>query len=109
MSTQEKELSRVSMRISDAILLFCRARTVSMAKCPQFYMSELLHSVLARTGQCAPASADRVLRLLRSQGKIEYAVDRGKSLYHLIYVEPIGGPVRQQNFLEESTDAKAQE
>lgn len=71
---QERHLSRVSGRIAGAILAFCRERVGA-----EFYASEL-HAAVGG----APASADRVLRMLRKEGRVAYVVvDRGRSLYRV--------------------------
>jgi hypothetical protein len=72
-------LESVSSRIGGAILDFCAARVGR-----QFHADELRCHVSARVGDCAPGSADRVLRDLRQRGAIEYTVlNRAASLYRV--------------------------
>lgn len=71
---QDVELGRVSERIAAAVVEFCTpGRT--------FHADELRQHVAARCA-VAPGSADRILRLLRQQGRVPYRVlNRSKSLY----------------------------
>ena len=71
---QPAELARVSERIEDVIIRFCRTHT-------EFHADDLRAEVAARC-QIAPASADRVLRDLRQRGQVDYeVVSRRDSLY----------------------------
>ena len=85
--SHEANLERVSSRISRAVIEFCREHF-------RFHADELRQYVSRETGIAAPASADRILRHLRQQRKIDYRViSRRESLYEMI---SIGGvPVRQ--------------
>lgn len=77
---QAANLERVSGRISAAILGFCRGRSV-------FHMEELRRHVEEVVGDVAPGSPDRILRLLRKQGRIDYEVlSRARSMYRLTRV-----------------------
>ena len=74
---QAENLERVSSRIGRAIVNFCREHR-------QFHADELRRAVVRETGIAAPASADRILRQLRQQGKLDYVViDRRGSFYEV--------------------------
>jgi hypothetical protein len=78
-TTQARELSRVSGRIAEAIVGFCRARVGQT-----FHADELRRWVEAETGTAAPGSADRVLRMLRQAGRVRYVVEsRAESRYRV--------------------------
>jgi hypothetical protein len=80
MNTQHENLGRVSDRIREAILDFCRAHAT-------FFAEELRNYTAERCGKIAPGSADRVLRDLRQSGKLDYKVlNRRKSHYQVIPV-----------------------
>lgn len=73
---QQRELARVSGRIAEAIVAFCRARVGE-----KFFADDLRRYVAAEV-QVAPGSCDRILRLLRQSGRVSYRVaDRARSLY----------------------------
>ncbi len=75
---QARELARVTGRIGESVLAFCRARVGGT-----FRAAELAAHVQADAGG-APASADRVLRQLRAQGFIDVQLeDRAGSLYRV--------------------------
>jgi hypothetical protein len=79
MSEQQKQLSRVTSRIGQAILEFCYPGR-------QFHADELREFVSKRCS-VAPGSADRVLRDLRKRRLVNYKViSRKQSLYR---VEPV--------------------
>ena len=81
---QEENLERVSSRIEAAIIKFCKEHRT-------FHADELRQAVIRDTGIAAPASADRILRLLRQKGVIIYeVVSRRESLYRVIAVN-VGG------------------
>lgn len=81
-ATQQRELARVSGRIAEAIVAFCRARVGET-----FHADDLRRYVAAEV-QVAPGSADRILRLLRQSGRVSYRVeDRARSLYVVEAVE----------------------
>ncbi len=78
MSEQTIQLSRVAAALSPAIIKFCETRDT-------FHASELHEAVEAAAGKSAPASADRVLRLLRQAKKLNYrVVNRRQSLYQVM-------------------------
>ena len=71
-----RQLARVTGRIGESVLAFCRARVGQ-----NFRAAELAAFVMQDCGG-APASADRVMRQLRAQGFIDVeVVDRAGSLY----------------------------
>jgi hypothetical protein len=77
---QQENLERVSSRIERAILGFCREHR-------EFHADDLRRAVITATGIAAPASADRILRLLRQRGKLDYrVVNRRESLYEVMRV-----------------------
>ena len=82
MQQQEMNLSRVRAQLGDAIERFCRERLASgRAK----FRAEELRAHVASLGPSAPASADRVLRALRQDGRVAYQViDRRASLYEVL-------------------------
>lgn len=74
---QTLQLERVSGKIALAVLAFVQAHTT-------FYGSEL-HNYVADRADVAPGSADRVLRALRREGRVNYrVVNRAKSLYEVV-------------------------
>lgn len=80
---QPRQLARVTGRIGETVLAFCRAHVGH-----QFHASELSTYVMAHCGG-APASADRVLRQLRREGYVQVElVDRAGSLYRVVGVAP---------------------
>lgn len=71
-------LESVSERIAGRILGFCASRVGK-----EFHADDLRQHV----GDCAPGSADRVLRLLRQTERLDYVVlNRRKSLYRVEWV-----------------------
>lgn len=75
-----ENLERVSSRIEWAIIDFCKEHAT-------FHADELRQAVTRVTGIAAPASADRILRLLRQKGVVNYeVVSRRESLYRVISV-----------------------
>lgn len=75
---QTRQLARVTGRIGESVLAFCRARVGQT-----FRAAELASFVMQDCGG-APASADRVLRQLRAQGFVDVqVVDRAGSLYRV--------------------------
>ena len=70
---QRRQLTRVSGALAERIRLFL---TSCLATGGTFYASEL-HAAVGG----APASADRVLRMLRNAGEVTYRVERSSSLY----------------------------
>lgn len=83
---QQENLERVSSRMERAILDFCRAHLSQEDH--TFYADELRKYVIAKTGIAAPASADRILRLLRQRKLLNYrVVSRKESLYEVLWVK----------------------
>ncbi len=81
MSAQRENLERVSAQIEGYILEFAAA--VPLRGHCQFHVEELRQYVADRV-KVAPASADRILRALRQQGRLNYrVVNRRASLYEL--------------------------
>jgi hypothetical protein len=82
MSEQTDNLDRVSARIGLAIRGFYHYRRETGERL--FFVEELRRYVIAEVGIIAPASPDRVMRLLRKQGVIHYTVvSRRESLYRI--------------------------
>lgn len=92
MHDDRRERQRVAANIGAVVLAFCCER---LRIGGQFHMQELNEWVQAKHPS-APASADRILRQLRSEGKVAYEVlNRSESLYQLKEVMPDGeGQVR---------------
>lgn len=83
MSTVNPELERVGLNLNQVIVHFWQIRMSSPGR--RFTANELRQYVQHHNFGTAPASADRVMRNLRKQGKINYAVvNRSKSLYQAI-------------------------
>jgi hypothetical protein len=77
---QNEHLERVSSRTEWAIIRFCQEHK-------EFHADELRAAVTRATGSAAPASSDRILRLLRTKGIVSYVVvSRRESLYRVIGV-----------------------
>jgi hypothetical protein len=77
LSAQDADLRRVHCKLGKAILDFCSNRRTFHLADLQLYLQNLgiTH---------APSSPDRILRLLRAGGKVNYKViDRSKSLYEV--------------------------
>jgi hypothetical protein len=87
MIEQTQQLNRVAATTKDAILEFMKARLAS--EDPTFTSDQLRFYVTNNVvGKVSPSSADRVLRLLRQQGMVDYyVVNRGRSLYKAV---PLG-------------------
>lgn len=80
METHAENLDRVAARLGTAVKQFCREHK-------RFHAEELRHYVTSLAGLNAPASADRVLRLLRQQHELDYVVaSRRESLYEVLWV-----------------------
>lgn len=78
---QPRELARVTSRIGESVLAFCRGRVGQT-----FRAAELAQHVMHECGG-APASADRVMRQLKAQGFVDVSVvDRAGSLYRVLGV-----------------------
>lgn len=81
-SVQHPELQRVSGKIAQSVVAFCRLHVGE-----EFHASDLADYVMARCGG-SPSSADRVLRQLRSSGSITVElVSRSGSLYRCVGVK----------------------
>lgn len=77
---QVENLERVASRTERAIIDFCKRYDL-------FHADELRQAVIRETGIAAPASTDRILRLLRQKGVVIYEViSRRESLYRVISV-----------------------
>lgn len=71
------QLRRVSCKLGQAILTFCRHHH-------RFHLADLQQYLVGLDISHAPSSPDRILRLLRAVGKVNYkVVDRSKSLYEV--------------------------
>lgn len=82
-SVQHPELQRVSGRIAQSVIAFCRAQGEE-----PFFTAQLAAYVMARCGG-APGSADRVMRFLRASGAIDVeCIDRAASCYRVKAVRP---------------------
>lgn len=82
-SVQHPELQRVSGRIAQSVIAFCRLHAGET-----FHGSELSAYVTARCGG-SPSSADRILRMLRASGQVDVTLeDRSRSLYRVKGVRP---------------------
>lgn len=74
---QPRQLRRVHTRLAPLVLTFLRMRGVHGT----FHAQELRDFV---GPLCAPASADRVLRALRAEGRIDYEIlSRSASKYRI--------------------------
>jgi len=79
---QKEQIERVSKRIAEAIVAFCRRRCSIGSD--RFHMADLLAHVRREVGEVAPDSPGRILRQLRQRGEINYAViDRAASEYQI--------------------------
>ena len=89
MNEQNTQLNRVATSAADAILDFYKQRLEDPETKGAFTADQLRFYVNNNvSGGAAPASADRVLRMLRQKGKLDYVVlNRGKSLYRFV---PLG-------------------
>ena len=91
MTEQTQQLNRVAATTKDAILDFIHARLADTENGGAFTSGQLRFYVQNNVvGGVSPSSADRVLRMLRQQNKINYIVlNRGKSLYRAVPVSPL--------------------
>ena len=84
MTEQQAQLGRVSDRIASVVLDFYQGR---VSDNPEFHMEELLGYVSDHV-DVAPDSPGRILRNLRAEKKLNYAVvNRKQSLYKLVPLE----------------------
>lgn len=89
-SSTNPNLVPVRASVGNAIQLFYDNRL--KGGMPFFRADDLRVFVEAATGKTAPASADRILRDMRQDGKINYEVtDRAKSLYKLLPLVSVKG------------------
>lgn len=74
-----------------AVLAFVNYRAGLAGEGSAFTADQLRFYVNNNTeGGVSPSSADRVLRMLRQEGKLGYVVlNRGKSLYRAVPVSPV--------------------
>ncbi len=81
---QRDNIERVGARVGSAISMFV-ATHLALQK--PFTADELREYVLSVEPDTAPASPDRILRLLRQQGRLNYQVlNRAASLYEALPV-----------------------
>jgi hypothetical protein len=79
---EHADLDRVSSRIARAILDFVSQRDA-------FRGDELLAHVEREVGHVAPGSPDRILRMLRKRGRVDYRVtNRRESAYEVVSPRP---------------------
>lgn len=78
--SQQEELDRVSSRIAGALIHFCR-KHIGKA----FRADDLHTHVMRACGSIAPASSDRILRLLRQRGVIDYEVTSRRDSRYLVH------------------------
>ena len=82
----EEQLQRVALNLNETIVEFFTKRLAAQDQ--RFTANDLRHYVNAKNFGTAPASADRIMRLLKKKGVIDYAVvNRGRSLYQAVPVE----------------------
>ena len=95
MTEQREHLERVTARIADAILSFAAAHAGE-----QWHVEALRRHVERVVGLVAPASADRVLRQLRVDRRLNYrVVSRRASLYEWRPIpRPVSDPKPQRLF-----------
>lgn len=85
-SGMPEQLARVALNLNETIVEFFKLRLSGLEN--RFTANDLRHYVNAKNFGTAPASADRVMRNLKKEGKINYVVvNRSKSLYQAIPVE----------------------
>lgn len=87
MTEQAENIQRVNSQIAGHVTAFMKGHIDK-----DFHCDELRKYVYDRVGgYIAPGSPDRILRLLRQQGVVDYAViNRRKSLYRSLSVEMQG-------------------
>jgi hypothetical protein len=90
MTEQTQQINRVRATAGEAILDFISQRLTDTEAKGAFTADQLRFYVNNNvTGGISPSSADRILRMLRQQGKLAYVVlNRGKSLYRAVPVVP---------------------
>ncbi|HEU0180326.1 MAG TPA: hypothetical protein VFV58_39320 [Blastocatellia bacterium] len=83
MDEQQENIERVSERIGGAVKAFMRERCGQ-----QFFADDLRRYVRVNVGEVAPGSPDRILRMLRRAGELDYkVVSRSESLYEALWVD----------------------
>lgn len=81
-AVQTREIARVKSHLAETILQFARERGTRR----DFFIDELREYVVKRA-RTAPASPDRILRLLRRRGDLDYTVvSRSGALYRFTKV-----------------------
>jgi hypothetical protein len=95
MNEQTQQLNRVAATTSEAILEFIKGRLADPETKGAFTADQLrfyVNNTVVRG--VSPSSADRVLRMLRQRGKIDYQVlNRGKSLYRAMPITEVRATV----------------
>ncbi len=87
---QTQQLNRVAATTKDAILYFIKQRLTDFDGSGGAFTADQLRFYVNNNvvGGVSPSSADRVLRQLRQENKINYIVlNRGKSLYRAVPVQ----------------------
>ena len=85
---QENQIKRVAATTKDAILDFINQRLADTENKGAFTADQLRFYVNNNTPGVSPSSSDRILRMLRQQGLVDYCVlNRGRSLYRAL---PLG-------------------
>jgi hypothetical protein len=92
---QTPQLNRVAATTSEAILEFIRQRLADTETKGAFTADQLRFYVTNHvSGGVSPSSADRVLRMLRQKGALDYVVlNRGKSLYRAMPITEVRATV----------------
>jgi phage/plasmid-associated DNA primase len=92
MTEQTQQINRVYSKTSDAVLAFIKMRLSDTENNGAFTADQLRFYVTNNVaGGVSPGSSDRILRMLRQEGKLNYIVlNRGKSLYRAV---PLNNPV----------------
>lgn len=80
-SEQAAQLDRVASNIAETIVDFLWLRGTGGT-----FTGTELQAFVAERHPTAPASADRILRDLRQQNRVQYSVQRAKSLYQILYL-----------------------
>jgi hypothetical protein len=84
-TAQRRDAARVLPRLRDVIEAWCARR---LANGGMFHLGDLVAAVVRIRGTGSNASSvDRVLRILRAEGVLNYRVlDRSRSLYEILPV-----------------------
>jgi hypothetical protein len=86
-----EDRERVTSHIGWVVLDFFRLKLARNRRCStnQFHASDLHRFVASKCPEAAPGSADRIMRVLRQGGRLDYVlVDRSCSQYAAVSVEP---------------------